>query len=367
MWNLAIGTWLLVSCKSNPTETATGQHPDLTVTEDSIFNAFFFPGGNGFTGGDGTYSVLLPDGRSVWIFGDSFIGNVTQDLKRIKTEPQYIRNCFVLLEKDSLITLQQGKPDEFKSMMIPPEVNDRKKGYREQDIWYWPGDGLVENGKLYVFTSKFFQEDHTDMWAFKFQGTELLEFSLPDFKVQNIMRFANTDSVHYGHAVLETKNYTYIYGLKNQFPYVARAGSGKVGQARIPWQFYTGSGWTDRANEAAPILKFSGSEQFSVFEWKGTYVMIMQGGNLSGNIYSFTSQNPFGPWENQQLLYETPVPDNCQACWTYNALAHPQFTRDDQLLVSYNTNSMNMQDHYDNATLYRPRFIRIPMAKILKK
>ncbi|HPS51075.1 MAG TPA: hypothetical protein PK892_10265, partial [Bacteroidales bacterium] len=27
----------------------------------------------GVTGADGEYSVLLPDGRTVWIFGDSFL------------------------------------------------------------------------------------------------------------------------------------------------------------------------------------------------------------------------------------------------------------------------------------------------------
>lgn len=348
------------SCK-----TSSPEKPEITerdVTIDTVYNARFFPGGNGFTGGDGTYSITLPDGRSLWIFGDSFIGGVAPDLTRIKTTPAYIRNCFIILHKDSLITLQQGKPHEFKSMMIPPEVTSGK--FTEHDFWYWPGDSFIENGNLNVFVSKFFQEKNTDMWAFQFRGTELIEFSLPDFTVLRINPFPHLDSVHYGHAVFETDEYTYIYGLKGQFPYVART---KKGNVQGVWQFYTGKEWAEQAAQAQPMLRFAGSEQFSVFRWKETYVMIMQGGDLSRNIYSFTSTQPYGPWENQQLLYETPLPQGCNSCWTYNALAHPQFTEDNLLLISYNTNSMEMSDHYTNATIYRPRFIRVPIEKILPK
>lgn len=348
---------LLIACKTSVSENA--EVSNRTITIDTIFNARFFPKGEAFTGGDGTYSIALPDGRSLWIFGDSFIGNVTPDLKRIKTDPQYIRNCFVILGNDSLIMLQQGEPHEFKSMMIPPEVTSGK--YSEHDLWYWPGDGFIENGNLNVFASKFFQEKNTDMWAFQFQGTELIEFSLPDLSVLRIDRFPQLDSVHYGHAILETDEYTYIYGLKKQFPYAARA---KKGNVRDAWQFYTGKEWVDQATGAEPMIEFAGSEQFSVFKWEEIYVMIMQGGNLSRKIYSFTSTQPYGPWENQQLLYETPLPQGCDACWTYNALAHPQFTEDDFLLISYNTNSMEMNDHYANAAIYRPRFIRVPMERV---
>ncbi len=353
-------TLLLSGCKPVTEKQATLSE----VVVDSVFTNRFLPAGNRFTGGDGTYSVELPDGRTVWFFGDSFIGNVTADKRRIKTTPAYIRNSFVVLTADSLITFQQGKPEEFKSMMIPPEVEDGSSGYAELDLWYWPGDGFVANNKLHVFLSKFYQEDHDDMWAFEFRGTELMSFTLPDFKPTNVYQFLETDSVHYGHALLETDDYLYIYGLKNMYPYVARVKDKKFTE---PWEFYNGNEWVVEAKNATPMLEFSGSEQFSVFLWKDTYVMIMQEGDLSTDIYSFTSKTPYGPWENKQFLYRTPLPDSCAKCFTYNALAHPQFTENNMLLVSYNTNSMEMDDHYKNALIYRPRFIRVPIERIMPK
>lgn len=345
-------------------QTDTKNADNLTKREvvvDTVFTQAFMPLGDGFTGGDGTYSIQLPDGRNLWIFGDSFIGNVTADHKRIETDPAYIRNSFVTFEEDKLITHQQGDPADFMSMMIPQEVTEHDS-IDEHDLWYWPGDAFIENGSLNVFASKFSQENHADMWAFEFEGTELIELSLPDLSVIKIDRFADLDSVHFGHAVLETEDYLYIYGLKNKYPYVARA---KRGDVRGSWTFFNSSEWSEKATNAAPMVEFWGSEQFSVFEWKDKYVMIMQGGDLSRKIYSFVSDTPFGPWVNEKMIYETPLPDNCESCWTYNALAHPQFTEDDMLLISYNTNSMTMQDHYDNALIYRPRFIRVPLELIM--
>lgn len=327
---------------------------------DSVFTTRFLPGGDGFSGGDGTYSIELPDGRTVWIFGDSFIGHVTPDNRRIKTTPSYIRNCFVTFEGDGPKTHHQGEPHEFKSMLIPPEVSDGT--YQEHELWYWPGDAFIEGGKLNVFVSKFFQDDHNDMWGFQFRGTELVELSLPELKPLRVDQFTDLDSVHYGHAVFVGEHYTYIYGLKEKVPYVARAEKGKV---RSPWEFFDGKQWVNNSRDAAPMSTFSGSEQFSVFEYQGKYIMIMQEGDLGRRIYSFTSNNPFGPWSNQKMIYETPLPEDCQECWTYNALAHPQFTQDGLLLVSYNTNSMKMADHYDNALIYRPRFIRVPLEMIM--
>src|SRR5437763_304475 len=41
---------------------------------DDDFTRLWATCGPGWTGGDGAYSVALPDGRSVWLFGDSFMG-----------------------------------------------------------------------------------------------------------------------------------------------------------------------------------------------------------------------------------------------------------------------------------------------------
>lgn len=356
---IAVIVFYIASCGTGPTTENDSERRSVTV--DSGFTEKFLPQGNEFTGGDATYSIQLPDKRTLWIFGDTFLGNVTPDNRRIKTDPTYIRNSFVLIEDGKLKTLHQGEPHEFKSMMIPPEVEDGTSGLSELELWYWPGDALIEDGTLNVFASKFYQKDHNDMWGFEFRGTELVQFSLPGLSPRGVHRFTDLDSIHFGHAVMEGEDYTYIYGLKNELPYVARAIKGNV---RGSWQFYNGEHWTDSAKAAAPMMSQKGSEQFSIFKHKGTYIMIMQDTDLGRKIFSYTSSTPCGPWKNRNVVYETSLPEGCANCWTYNAVAHPQFTENDLLLVSYNTNSMKMEDHYSDALIYRPRFIRVPLELI---
>src|SRR6185369_4369726 len=70
---IAIGLWLasraaLAQCVLPPA-------PQPAVP-DAAFDALFTQNGPGWTGGDGTFSTLLPDGRHLWMWSDSFLGTV---------------------------------------------------------------------------------------------------------------------------------------------------------------------------------------------------------------------------------------------------------------------------------------------------
>lgn len=357
---ISFASVLLLSCKFGEKKEIT---KPLVVREDTTFTNLFLPTNEGFSGGDGTYSVVLPDGNTLWIFGDSFLGHVTDDFKRIKTDPPYIRNCFVEFKQGVKYTYHQGSPEEYKSMMIPIEVSKLGSSFTEKDLWYWPGEGIISDQKLLVFGSLFSQKDFNDMWGFRYEGLDLLEFSLENLDVQNVYHLQDLDSIHFGHAVYQDESTTYIYGLKEGAIYVAKA---KEIRDRNSWLFFDGMDWTTSIENSKPMLVFNGSEQFSVFKYNEDYVLIDQGGDLDRSIFSFTSKSPYGPWVNKKTIYETPMIENCESCWTYNALAHPQFNQDGELLISYNTNSMKMSDHYDNALIYRPRFIRVPLEFIVK-
>jgi hypothetical protein len=362
--NIVLISVLFLAASCDTGEKIEDEKSDpLTAVPDSVFTALFLPDTVGFAGADGVYSQLLPDGRTLWIFGDTFIGNLAPGNKRFKTDPLYIRNSFVLFDEGKRITMQQGDPEEFKSMMIPPEVADGSSGKSELELWYWPGDAFMEGGNLKVFVSKF-SKSGEGMWDFKFEGTELVTFSYPDFKFSGVDTFSGLNEIHYGHAVCETDSFTYIYGLKDGNAYAARAETGNVADGN--WEFFTGNGWSGSSADTKPMLDFSGSEQFSVFPYEDKFIMIMQEGSLSNRIFAFTADSPTGPWSEGKLVYEIPVPEENKNIFTYNALAHPQFTKEGMLLISYNTNSFELEDHFNDALIYRPRFIRVPIDLILK-
>ena len=132
------------------------------------------------------------------------------------------------------------------------------------------------------------------------------------------------------------------------------------------WEYRTKNGWTTLIEKAEPMRKMDGSEQFSVIQLDNKIVYLTQLGSFSKEVYSYVSDTPYGPWSEGTLIYNTPVPFENENLITYNTVAHPQFNRDGKLLISYNTNSQLLEDHYKNAAIYKPRFARIPIEMILE-
>ena len=64
---------------------------------------------DGLTGGDGTYSIPTGQGKTAWIFGDSFIGGVNGNGTRSHDQKTFIRNSFVLQNGEDM-RLITGKP-----------------------------------------------------------------------------------------------------------------------------------------------------------------------------------------------------------------------------------------------------------------
>jgi hypothetical protein len=137
--------------------------------------------------------------------------------------------------------------------------------------------------------------------------------------------------------------------------------------------FYKGGGIT-RTKVGITILKIdsnaidiSVSEQFSIFKYKDKYILLTME-RAGFDIYTYTSNSPIGPFTNKKFIYHTPEheADSTMKLFTYNALAHPQYIENEELLVSYCINSLNVKDVFDNVENYRARFIRVPIQMILE-
>jgi len=353
----------MASCCSHP-------KPEEVTSSDSVyvdnqFTSFFARDCCGVTGSDGYYSVLLPDGRNVWIFGDSFLGKVNPDGSREKRSPVFIRNAFAVQDGDSLHSLYQVIDGWESSMVIPPNAVKGTE-FSEDSLWYWPGDGFIENDKLKVFMTSFYQAEPGG-WGFRWTGANVATFSLPEIQLEKIehLEYPNLEEIHWGHAVCdEAPDYTYIYGTGNKLPYVARVPKGNVVS---PWEFYTGTEWVSDSRLAKPMTNFKGSEQFSVIKLKDKYVLLTQSGDfLESSLYSATSDLPYTGWSKEKELYKLAPLKPVKDLFAYNPVAHPQFTENEELLISYCVNSFNLEDLFEDASKYRPVFIRVPFKLILE-
>ncbi|MFA5820141.1 MAG: hypothetical protein WC854_12790 [Bacteroidales bacterium] len=375
-------TLIVLSCKHQVKK-------ELKVTVENQFKNLFYADSNGITGADGIFSIPLPDGSSVFLLGDCFLGKVENGARDINTK--MLRNAFIVIDKDisRVKALYKGTYDDPITFMEPEnEVGDLT--YR----WYWPGHGFVKNDTIYVFALNLYNEpsasiksgkseeeqDEVDklaenMFAFRISHIDLLSFSLPDFKhleTHKIDINYPVNQTDFGNCVMVADGYVYIYGTKN-FP-----GNAKIHVARVPlnnrtfynnWEYFTGTTWDKDIEKSVSIdIDISVSEQFSIFKYNDKYILLTQE-RAGTDIYTYVSDFPNKDFHNKKFIYHTTESesDSTKKIFSYNALAHAQYIENDQLLVSYCINSFQVRDVFENIEAYRAHFLRIPMQLILSE
>lgn len=335
---------------------------------DRVTAGVVIPDRGSVTGGDGMYSIALPDGRSIFLMGDSYIGPVTDG--RRSTSDHMFRNTYILYD-DGAVSALYGANGDKTSGAVPPGVTD------ESRKWYWPGHGFVADDTLYVFQTVMYKGAE-GMWGFMYEATDILEYSLPAVELKKTTRipFTGSTDIHYGMAALNDGDYIYIYAqvdVANDANPISEVLAARTTVDRLydRWEYYTGSGWSTSSSDAVKLQGLAAvpvSSQFNVFRLRDKYVLLTQNKSYnSGEIYTFVSDTPCGPWRNKQLIFKTyeQLPPNTQKLLTYNAMAHPQFEKDAMILVSYNVNTEDFSQQFSDASTYRPRFFWVEIDRIL--
>ncbi len=327
------------------------------VIPDSSFNSLIRTENGGWIAGDATFSIYLPDDRTLWLFGDSFIGIANED-SSIAPGAKMIRNCAIIQENNIMFALYAGSFDEPKDFILT---------HYPDSTWFWPEHGIVENDTLKIIFSEFGKNDGVPGWNFEYLNAWLVYLSYPHLQYikQEKLPYYEINGVMYGDRVVNYEGYNYIYGRKPvsqeyniPMPHIARVSEEKI---TSQWEFYDGNNWVIDPSLSKKISDQPVSQQYGVFKHQDKFVLITQEIWLGNKIYSMVANQPNGPWSNLKMIYETPLPFDDM--FTYNAYPHPQFNENNELLVSYNSNG-NFFEIFNNVELYRPNFFRIPYDTI---
>ncbi|MDC0635250.1 DUF5005 domain-containing protein [Flavobacteriaceae bacterium] len=351
---LIFSMFLVLSCKKTSeekkvlaTQTDTCWDGHIEVIPNQKFDSLFTRKNDGWTGGDATYSIVLNDSTNLWIFGDTFLGEVNADKSRSNTEP-LINNTFVIQTENTFKTLYGGTPEKPEALIKPPEGN----------WWYWPGHGQIYNNTLQIMMFALGKPDEDIGIGFEYKAVDLVTLSLPDFKVISNQRRMLFKGINYGAFLLKEGDYTYIYGAKREatakYLHVARVKGSDISH---DWEYLSDDGsWKTTMDNSKKLFK-SVAEQFSVFKRKDDFYLMTQNYDLDPELFMYSGKSPIGPFSNQQTIYCTPETNG--DIITYNAFVHEQFSTDENLLISYNINSLKFEDIFTNSDNYRPRFINV--------
>lgn len=320
----------------------------IIATKAGYYDSLFTRYGNGWTGGDGAVSYRLPDGRDLWLFGDTYLGNVTQI--RTRKVQGFINNTMALTSAvpNEFITLYNGTLAAPSPLFVPKEKN----------TWYWASNCFSNktNDSLFVFLIKVASTGEGGAFGFKVLGVDIAIMSLPDLKLDRIITFVRGNKINWSSAFMEDDGYIYIYGAESsgftKWMHVARTTKENLlGDVRY---YNNTAGWVKDSSNSSRIRP-GVSENYSVFKSNSKYYLITQTILLGQQIYIYDAPSPIGPFTNKRLVYTTPLvtPD----CFTYNATAHLQFLNEGKLLVGYSSNTNNSREQFTKVDTYRPYFV----------
>lgn len=321
---------------------------------------------SGWTGGDADYSVHLGHGRALWLFGDSWIGQIE---KGKHVNAKMVNNA---------IALQRGfKPDSAALRFYWQNGKKPKAFFRPPEHWYWPLHGIKTDQGIFVFLVKIGKTKDPSVFGFQTVGSVLAHIDNPEeepkkwkikFHELPFLRLGKLRELLFGASVLCQGKWIYIYGTDDLKAYgqLKRA----VVVARVlkdsltnfsQWRFWNGIDWKASYLLARPLF-FEGAKEFSVSYLASLrkYVAIYTHKGMSKKIVARFANHPAGPFGEQQIVYECPEMDMKNGVFTYAAKAHPWLSqRENELFITYTSNCMDFFQLAKNANLYWPIFLRV--------
>ncbi|HVF29687.1 MAG TPA: hypothetical protein VNA22_01905 [Pyrinomonadaceae bacterium] len=399
---------LLGQCVILPAAAEKAEEWDAVFTQDAPGKGLLAAGRPGWTGGDSTYSLLLPNGDTAFFFSDSYIaesptvkgdGTVTRSANGLRTTEI---NCIppfcdppasVFSARNSIVVLDRHRKS-MRTLVGPKGEQGLSTSYFKDPadgLNYWMGDVALLPGdrnarqRLFVFLHKFDGK-------LQFHGAAVSALDPNTLKIERTVEvkgLPNLD-IHWGTGMIAVDGWLYIYGKgardgKKQV-FVARTKAyDKVEDlaASSAWSAWNGKSWTSGLGSASPIIPApdSISDEFNVVRLNinGRLTYVFAGIDTTvpwgswRDITLYSSCSPQGPFTGKHFIYRMPEADSFtvpgigaevklkQHLVVYNPHSHPQFTRDGRLLISYNLNRTHNADtiYIDG---YRPRFVWVPIA-----
>lgn len=330
----------------------------------------------GWLGADAAYSIPLPDGRDVWIFGDTLYGE-----ERVVhgNDPQMVRNSIGISTCDAdgrwnltyaIRKDAEGHPHDFFQARLPK-------------TWYWAMDGFVAGHDLWVTLLCLRNTPGGTLQGMGFEtcGADLAHISAPGADPQRwkIDYFPlvpdGTHAYPSATAVVYDKS-AYLFALEESGarPLVAtRIPIKGLKDPAKPLEYLAADGTWESGftpQNAMQVMK-RGSTELSIRyhpELHRWLAVMFSPDAFSSKILLRTAPSLTGPWTDGQVIYQAPEmqpanPGYDKDTFCYAAKEHPEFERGD-LVFTYVCNTFAVPKLASNTSIYYPQVVRMPMPQL---
>ncbi|MGV9453479.1 DUF4185 domain-containing protein [Streptomyces sp. NPDC003635] len=333
-----------------------------------------------WTGGDGTHSVRLPDGRLLWLFSDTYLGHVYGPPNPVG-ESYAWRDAGAPMVRNSGVVMRDRR---LESTLPAPLFGDPAPGQ-----WRWPVGARVEprspgSSDRVLRVVLWVRTTGQAPWIYGVPtATEVATLSLPELRVESVVKVFDQQQVAdparrvlFGTTLVERGGWTYVFGGDDRQAasrpvsraYVARVPEGGLADPAA-WEYWDGKEWAAGVRPGAVLgdgRRTGVGSAFSVVREGGTYVLFTMAAGSAGltTVTSYWACSPTGPWHGPARTFSPALPDGQVAA--YNPQTHPELSDEGRLVLSYDVNWLETTGAAAqlsrNVSLYRPRFLTLRLA-----
>ncbi len=354
---------------------AVGAAPDNASGGKDIATRLSFPYSQGWLGGDDAYSIPFAPGKSIWLFGDTFAGDVS-NMDRSKTT--MVRNSV------GVTSCVPEKPCAIQYYWKNQNAANPRSFFDtgKEDEWYWPMDGYLDGETLYVSLMIVRNKPNAgpnDPFGFEIAGTRWAKvtnaLASPDqWKIS--IKDLTSRELWPGSSILREGEFVLFYTQASQgegkgYMIVMRVPVSKIDNPEKNWEYLGKDGkWRSGLpqGDAQHVIDQAISEM-SVRYHPSTkkWVAISPGIEFpSKRIIARTADSSIGPWSSPQDIYEFPEmkPSNSiydKDTFCYATKEHTEF-EDSNIVLTYacNTTVAKVMNKLD---LYRLQVVVLEVPK----
>jgi len=337
-----------------------------TITSACLPN---FPYKEGWLGGDAGYSIALAPGKSVWLFGDSF---VRQSPGPTRSGSRFVRNAIAISTCDE----KHGWQINYYWRSHGKQAARAFFDTNNEKYWYWPLDGFVFQKRLYVTLAQLENNPNEKIFSFKTAAVVLAKVSNmaapPDQWRIEYSKLTEGSTFYPGSTVVVHQKHAYFFVLneKQRQMILSRVPLEKLDEPAANLQYFAkDKTWKRGLNgaDALVIIETGHSEMSVRYHPKIKQWVAVTGGDfMSNKIMMRTAPDLTGPWSQWQAVHEFSEmnpkavghdPDT----WCYAVKEHIEFASPDKLLITYACNSFKFEKQVANMSIYRPKAVLLEL------
>ena len=258
-------------------------------------------------GGDGAEPIPIDNGRTLWLFGDTYLGGGpyggpldNQGFVHNSMVVQYDGSCFAYLFR--------GDPNSGWYSAIPePSDSD----------YYWPNAAAFDrvSGVLSIVAMRVHTVTPGDPFGWELVGVDVLHYkvspSLTLLNTERLFTYGTADRAQFGTNLLVDQGVVYLYGCAQSEPTECFVAQTDAAMPASSLRFWSNGGWVTTLDAADPIsLEDPVGTQLHVARVGDGYIASNQIPLLGSGTWAWwgpTATGPFAPigqlWDANDAPY----------------------------------------------------------------